>query len=239
MGRNGEISTLVFDAYGTLFDVYSVESTAEALYPGFGASIAQLWRQKQMEYMWLRSLMGRYEDFDAVTEASFRYTCKALDLHCDSMIVRKMMNVYLNLAPVPEAMQALDSLSGYQRAILSNGTATGLAQLVQNTGMSTRLDHLISVDDIKIYKPHPTVYEHAARKLATEPHQIGFVSSNFWDISGAASYGFRVFWINRRNASPDPLGFAPDALLAKLTELPEAIARENANGGSRSVRSHG
>jgi len=220
-----EITTVVFDAYGTLFDVNSVETLAEDLYPGHGAAITRMWRQKQIEYMWLRSLMGRYEDFDAVTEASFRYTCSALDLPCDAAIVERMMGAYLNLAPVPEAAQALEALSGYRRVILSNGSPRMLTQLVRNTGLDQAIEQVISVDDIRVYKPHPRVYELATTRLGVEPWQIAFVSSNFWDVSGAASFGLPVFWINRRNARPDPLGFVPDAVLGRLTELPDAITR--------------
>ena len=180
--------------------------------------------------------MGRYEDFDAVTEASFRYTCDALDLRCDSTIVKRMMDVYLNLAPAPEAAEALEALRGYRRAILSNGSRRMLTQLVQNTDLDQVFEQLISVDEIKIYKPHPRVYELAAKSLHVEPWQIGFVSSNFWDVSGAASYGFPVFWINRRNAQPDPLGFAPNAVLNRLIELPAAIVQENAKARSGNSR---
>jgi 2-haloacid dehalogenase len=137
------------------------------------------------------------------------------------------MAVYVNLAPHPEAGEALQALSGYRRAILSNGTPTGLAQLARNTGLDRHLEHLVSVDELRVYKPHPKVYELATRRLEVEPGQVAFVSSNFWDVSGAASYGFRVFWINRGQVPPDPLGFVPTEELSRLTDLPAALGRQS------------
>lgn len=221
------ITTLVFDAYGTLFDVFSVEAAAERSYPGSGAAIAQMWRQKQMEYMWLRSLMGKYEDFDQVTEASLRYTCRTLGLEVRPDAVAAMMDSYLHLSPWPEAASTLEQLRDYRRAILSNGTPDGLSALVANTGLINHFDELISVNDIQIYKPHPQVYALATRKLDVEPQRIGFVSSNFWDVSGAAAYGFRVFWINRKQAPADPLGYMADAVLDTLADLPAAVSAFN------------
>jgi 2-haloacid dehalogenase len=217
------ITTMVFDAYGTLYDVYSVEREAEAIFPGKGAAISTTWRQKQMEYMWLRSLMGRYQDFRAVTEASLRFTCESQGLAPNAAQVQRLMDVYLRLAPHPEAEAALKALSGYRCAILSNGTPGMLEALVGNTGLGWAFESIISVDSIRIYKPDPRVYELAVRGLGVQPSEVGFVSSNFWDAAGASSFGFNVFWINRRGALPEPLDFSPAARLSKLTALPAAL----------------
>lgn len=219
-----KIKALVFDAYGTLLDVHSVIVLCEKLFPGKGAALSQLWRARQLEYTWLRSLMGRYEDFSQVTADALRHACSAMDLKLESSHVLKLMDAYDRLAPFPDALEAMPQLTQYRRAILSNGSQAMLDAAAKHAGLAVHLDAILSVDPIKIYKPDPRVYQFAVSRLAVAKTEIGFVSSNYWDAAGAKSFGFNVFWINRSGARPDALGVAPDAALSKLTELPALIA---------------
>lgn len=214
---------LVFDAYGTLFDVHSVIALAERMFPGKGAALSQLWRAKQLEYTWLRSLMGRYEDFSAVTRGALAYACEVLQLPLNGGKSGELMAAYDSLALYPDARDALAGLAGFKLAILSNGSPAMLGPLVTNAGLDRTFAAVISVDAAKIYKPDPRVYRLAPDRLGVAKHEIGFVSSNYWDAAGAKSFGFKVFWINRAGTRPDALGATPDAVLAKLTELPMEI----------------
>jgi 2-haloacid dehalogenase len=214
------IKALVFDAYGTLFDVHSVVTLCDSLYPGRGAPLSQLWRAKQLEYTWLRSLMGRYADFTAVTQAALEYACKVLHLSLNAGKTAQLMAAYDKLALYPDARAALAALSGLKLAILSNGSPAMLGPVVKNAGLDKTFDAVISVDAVKIFKPDPRVYQLAPDALGVTKSAIGFVSSNYWDAAGAKNFGFNVFWINRAGVEPDALGAAPDAVLAKLTELP-------------------
>jgi 2-haloacid dehalogenase len=211
---------LAFDAYGTLFDVHSVISTCNELFPDKGPALSQLWRTKQLEYTWLRSLMGHYEDFWQVTESALVFACRSLNLDCPPAKRRqKLMDAYLHLNPFPEVQQALQSLSQYKRAILSNGSPRMLAAVVENTGLKAAFADVISVDEVKIFKPSPRVYELASRHLKVPQDAVGFISSNFWDIAGAKSFGLWTCWINRGRAPKEELGFRPDAIITSLAEL--------------------
>jgi len=216
-------AALVFDAYGTLFDVHSVTALCDELWPGKGAQLSQLWRTRQLEYTWLRSLMGRYEDFARVTEASLRYACAALKLPYDDAKRERLMRAYLHLATFPEVKDALGELRGIRLAILSNGGPAMLRDLVTNSGLAALIPDVLSVDELKIYKPSPKVYQLAVDRLGVPAASIGFVSSNGWDAVGAKSFGFRTFWVNRAGAPRDELGFAPDHELGSLTELPALL----------------
>jgi 2-haloacid dehalogenase len=206
---------LVFDAYGTLFDVHSVAARCEACWPGKGAQVSQLWRAKQLEYTWQRSLMQRYAPFSTVTREALAYACEALGLELSVAQMEGLMGEYLALKLFPEVESTLRGLHGTRTAILSNGSPDMLDPLVQQSGL--RFDAVISVDELKVYKPAPQVYELAVRKLRTR--DIGFVSSNCWDAIGAKSYGFRVYWVNRAHAPLDRLGFKPDRVLNSLNEI--------------------
>ncbi|HJV11550.1 MAG TPA: haloacid dehalogenase type II [Burkholderiales bacterium] len=204
----------VFDAYGTLYDVHSVAARCESYWPGKGASVSQLWRAKQLEYTWQRSLMRRYEPFSSVTRAALSYACAALRLELEGAQVDALMEEYTRLALYPEARAALSRLKG-KKAILSNGSPDMLLPLVENSALP--FDAVMSVDEVKIFKPAPEVYELAVRRLRTE--SIAFISANCWDALGAKSYGFTVYWINRARAPIDRLGFEPDAVLTSLDEV--------------------
>jgi 2-haloacid dehalogenase len=212
---------LVFDAYGTLFDVHSVARRCESFWPGKGALLSQAWRAKQLEYTWLRSLMRCYRPFSQVTREALAYACQALDLSLNEIQMEALMGEYLMLAPYPDAEVFLGKLKTQKRAILSNGSPDMLEPLVAHSGL--RFDAVLSVDELRLYKPAPEVYELAVRKLHTRKEDIGFVSSNCWDALGAKSFGFTVYWINRTGAPVDRLGFSPDAILKSLGELTEAI----------------
>ena len=198
-----QIKALVFDAYGTLFDVHSVITLCDELFPGQGTQLSQTWRAKQLEYTWLKSLMGRYENFEKVTEAALKFACKALKLDCPPQLRKRLMQAYLYLNTFPEVMEALAALSGCKLAILSNGSPKMLKAVVKNNGLAKIFDAVISVDEVKIFKPDPKVYALAPKRLKVKKSKIGFVSSNFWDICGAASFGFRTFWINRAGNPTD------------------------------------
>ena len=217
------IKAMVFDAYGTLFDVHSVIALCDRLFSGHGTALSQLWRTKQLEYTWLRSLMGCYEDFTAVTRAALQYACHSMQLPLDADKTAQLMAAYNNLALYPDAREALATLSNLKLAILSNGSPAMLNPAVKNAGLDQTFTAVISVDEVKIFKPAPKVYQLAPDKLGVAKSEIGFVSSNYWDAAGAKNYGFNVFWINRAGAQPDALGVGPDAVLGKLTELHEIV----------------
>jgi len=209
----------VFDAYGTLFDVHSVVEAGRALTPD-PVALSTLWRQKQLEYTWLRSLMGRYEDFWAVTEAALRHSVKRLGLAASDADLARLMNAYHSLACFPEVRAALERLAGRPRAILSNGAPRMLAAAVASSGLGDVLEHVISVDRVKIYKPAPAVYALGPATLGVPADELLFVSSNAWDVAGAKAFGYRVAWCNRLGAPEEELGVRADHVVTRLTELP-------------------
>jgi 2-haloacid dehalogenase len=206
----------VFDAYGTLYDVHSVAARCESNWPGKGAPLSLLWRTKQLEYTWQRSLMQRYAPFSTVTRDALAYSCEVLELELSVAQAEGLMAEYLNLSLYPDVVRTLQALNT-RKAILSNGSPDMLLPLVQNSGLE--LDAVISVDELRVFKPAPQVYALAVEKLHLDHSKIGFVSSNCWDAMGAKSYGFNVYWINRAGAPVDRLGFKPDRLLASLNEI--------------------
>jgi 2-haloacid dehalogenase len=210
----------VFDAYGTLFDVHSVVEAGRAL-TADPMALSLAWRQKQLEYTWLRSLMGRYEDFWTVTEDALRWAIARLGLSAGEADVRRLMDAYLSLACFPEVPAALASLAGRPRAILSNGAPKMLAAAVASSGLATHVDHVFSVDAVKTYKPSPRVYALAPEALGIPPAELLFVSSNAWDVAGAKSFGYQVAWCNRTSAPEERLGFPADAVIRSLTALPK------------------
>jgi 2-haloacid dehalogenase len=210
------LQALVFDAYGTLFDVHAVIRRCEVFWPGKGAALSQLWRAKQLEYTWQRSLMRQYVPFSRVTQEALEYSCMALQLSLDSSRVEALMQEYRKLEMYPEAALALAKLN-VKQAILSNGSPDMLDPLVAHSGL--KFDAVLSVDEVKVFKPAPEVYQLAVDRLGVSRESIGFVSSNCWDALGAKSFGFRVFWINRLKAPLDRLGFKPDAIVGSLGEV--------------------
>ncbi len=209
----------VFDAYGTLFDVYSVQAKCEEIFPGKGADLTRLWRTKQLEYSWLRSLMARYENFWKLTGDGLRYSCQFLGLKPGQEQMEELMQSYLALAAFPETGQVLEKLAGFSRVILSNGTPAMLEAVVRHNRLEGQFDHILSVDELKIYKPHPAVYQLAVDRLGLAKENIAFVSSNGWDVAGAKAFGFTVYWLNRPGAPVEELGVQPEAILKSPLEL--------------------
>jgi 2-haloacid dehalogenase len=218
------MDALVFDAYGTLFDVVSLRSACEAVWPRQGEAVSRAWRLKQLEYSWLRTLMGQYVDFERLTADALRYTCNSFGFHCTDEIIDRLLLAYRNLSVFPDAVATLRALGGYKRVILSNGSPAMLETLVRNTGLWGLFDSVISVDAVRLFKPHPKVYQLAATTLRLDADRIGFVSANNWDASGARSFGFRSFWINRDSAPSEYFGVQPDYVLSSLTELVSLVS---------------
>jgi 2-haloacid dehalogenase len=223
------IDAVVFDAYGTLFDVHSIEATAERLHPGHGQALSQLWRNKQLEYSWLQSLMQsphqRREDFAAVTAHALDFALAMLALAQSPSTRHRLLDAYLDLSPFPDAEPALAALAPLPRLILSNGTRAMLEPLVASTGLARHLNAILSVDAADAYKPSPRVYQLAADYLKLLPIRIGFVSSNGWDVVGAKAFGLTAIWVNRMNAPAERHGPEPDAIVSSLAALPELLGK--------------
>jgi 2-haloacid dehalogenase len=209
----------IFDAYGTLFDVHSVVEAGRALTRDPQA-LSLLWRQKQLEYTWLRTLMGRYEDFWAVTEAALRFALGRLGIVAGDEAVARLMEAYLSLATFPDVAGALTGLAGTPLGILSNGSPRMLDAAVRSSGLAGTFRHVLSVDAVRAYKPSPTVYELGPRAFGVPAGDILFVSSNAWDVAGAKAFGYRTCWCNRLAAPMDRLGVSPDFEVRTLDEIP-------------------
>src|SRR4029450_816103 len=194
----------VFDAYGTLFDVHSVVEAAREI-TSDPQTLSNLWRQKQLEYTWLRSLMGRYEDFWVVTGQALRFALRRLGLPPAEAQVEALMSAYLTLAPFPDVPATLRALAGTPLAILSNGSPFMLERAVRGSGLAGAFAHVLSVDEVKVYKPSPRVYELAPRALGMTPGEIVFVSSNAWDVAGAGAWRVTTCWCKRGNPTAQGL----------------------------------
>ena len=242
------IKAVVFDAYGTLYDVQSVAEITEEAFPGYGEMITQIWRIKQLEYSWLRSLMQRYRDFSVITRESLAYTLSILGLQYDDAIFERIMEKYLHLDPYPDALAALAALKDRKLAILSNGSPGMLNALVANSGLDRMLDATISVDAKKVFKPSPDAYSLIETTLGVKSADVLFVSSNPWDACGAKAFGLNVAWIERVTPEAmaldcveselvapltmfkairtqmDELGVEPDHRIRALLELPKIVA---------------
>jgi 2-haloacid dehalogenase len=209
----------VFDAYGTLFDVHSVMDAGREITPD-PATLSATWRQKQLEYTWLRALMGRYEDFWRVTEDALRFAIRRLDLAATPAQVARLMEAYRSLSCFPEVPRALERLAGRPRAILSNGAPAMLEAAVRASGLGRHLEHVLSVDAVKTYKPSPRVYALAPERIGHPAAELLFVSSNAWDVAGAKVFGYQVAWCNRAGAPEEELGVRADLVIRSLEGLP-------------------
>jgi 2-haloacid dehalogenase len=242
------IKAVVFDAYGTLYDVQSVAEIIEETFPGYGEMITQIWRIKQLEYSWLRSLMQRYRDFSVITRESLAYTLRVLGLQYDNAVFERIMEKYLHLDLYPDAIGTLSAMKDRKLAILSNGSPGMLNALVANSGLDRLLDATISVDAKKLFKPSPDAYSLIETTLGVRPGDVLFVSSNPWDACGAKAFGLNVAWIERVapeamalscvtselvtpltmfkaiRTQMDELGVAPDYRIRALSELPKIVA---------------
>lgn len=195
-----EVKAFVFDAYGTLYDVQSVEGAVEAAFPGRGSLITAIWRMKQLEYSWLVTLMERYEDFWSITLRSLDYTLRSLGLSAGEQLLEDVAAAYLDLTPYNDAMKCLERLAPYRRVILSNGSPAMLSTLAARSGLDKVLDHILSVDDKRAFKPAPAAYRLVEEKLGIAREHVVFVSSNGFDICGAKSFGFTVVRVARAGA---------------------------------------
>ena len=218
------IKACVFDAYGTLFDVHSAVGKHRERLGDIADQVSAVWRTKQLEYTWLRSLMGHHADFWQVTQDALDY---AFDMHAvkDADLRKDLIEAYLKLDCYPEVPGALAELKerGFEIAILSNGTPTMLEAAVKNSGLEELIPEIYSVEQVGIFKPDPRVYQIAVDELKVKPSEIIFQSSNAWDASGAAAYGFKVAWVNRFEQSPERLPGKPDIEIKDLSQLPELL----------------
>jgi 2-haloacid dehalogenase len=222
------LKAFAFDAYGTLFDVLSVTSLCEELFPGQGAALAQLWRLKQLQYSVWRSLMGRHRDFWRLTEDGLVYACRSLGLTFTADARTRLLEAHLTLRAFPDGMPGLQALKslGLRLAILSNGEPRMLEAAACHAGILPLLDDILSVEEVKIFKPSPRVYNLAPERLDVSHAELGFVSSNSWDAAGAASAGLRTFWIQRSAAEPpEELGFGAERVVHALTDLASLVRR--------------
>jgi 2-haloacid dehalogenase len=218
--RFSDIGACVFDAYGTLFDFNTAATRHRDELGERAERLSALWRTKQLEYTWLRSLMGAYVDFWQVTGEALDYALDALGLERPGLHER-LMSAYLALGTYPEVPAMLRALknAGLRTAILSNGEPGMLNAAVDKAGLALLVDAVLSVDSLGVYKPHPAVYRLAADRLGLPARRISFQSSNAWDAAGAAHAGLRVAWVNRFGQKPERLPARPDAELRSLAEL--------------------
>ena len=218
------IKACVFDAYGTLFDVHTAVGKHRPRLGDLADPVSTLWRTKQLEYTWLRSLMGHHADFWKVTQDALDF---AFDMHgIENPDLREdLMAAYLKLDCYPEVPEALSKLKsrGFRLAILSNGTPAMLGAAVKNSGLEDLIEKNLSVEEVGIYKPDPRVYRMAVEDLGVTPSDIVFQSSNAWDAAGASAFGFKVAWVNRFGQSEERLPGRPDVEIKNLMELPELL----------------
>lgn len=218
-----QTKAVIFDAYGTLLDVHSVHRRTESVFPGHGEAITRLWRAKQLEYTWLRTLMGRYEPFHTVTRDALRHAIRSRGLPSDEAVVERLMQAYESLELFPDVVEALEILSGYRRAVLTNADPGMIEPALRTAGLGGVLETVISVDTLRLYKPDPRTYALACSTLDLPPKDILFVSSNAFDVAGAASFGLRVAWVNRGGLVADELGVFPSHTVETLRALPALL----------------
>jgi 2-haloacid dehalogenase len=218
------IKACVFDAYGTLFDVNSASRAAQDALGSRWQPLADLWRTKQLQYTWLRGLGGHHADFWQVTSDALSFALESLRID-DADLHRRLMSLYLSLDVFPEVKPTLERLKagGLKLAILSNGTPAMLASAVEHAGIGPLLDAVLSVEDVGVFKPHPSVYRLASDRLQLAPEAICFLSSNGWDAYAAKAFGFQVIWCNRFKQAPERIPTAPDAEMATMAGLPGAV----------------
>lgn len=223
--KNETIRAIAFDAYGTLFDVYSVSALAEQLFPGKGDSLAALWRLKQIEYSLLRTLSDRYRPFFDITADALVFASKKLGIAMTDAQHRQLMSQYACLSPFPENLGVLRNLRdlGIPMAVLSNGTPEMLDVAIKSAGMNGLFDHVLSVDAVRQYKTSAAAYQLGPDAFGCAAGEILFVSSNGWDAAGATWFGYTTFWINRAGLPPEELGIEPSATGQRLTEIVDFV----------------
>ena len=218
------IRACVFDAYGTLFDVHSAAARHRARLGEAADAVSETWRSKLLQYTWLRSLMDRWTDFAEVLENALDFALDEAGIEDDALRA-DLLEAHRTLACYPEVAPVLDALrdGGMRCAILSNGSQPMLDAAVASASLGGRLDAVLSVDDVRVYKPHPAVYRLACDRLHVRREEVCFLSSNAWDAAGAATFGFRVVWVNRLGQSRERLPDAPEAEVRTLEPLPSMV----------------
>lgn len=220
------IQACVFDAYGTLFDVHSAVGRYRERLGDRADVVSMTWRTKQLEYTWLRSLMGRYVDFWQVTAHALDFAMESQSVE-DAALRDDLLQAYLSLECYPEVPEVLAALraAGIKTAVLSNGSPMMLGSAVDNSGIAPLLDAVISVDRLGVFKPDMRVYQSAIETLDVGRDQVSFQSSNAWDAAAAATFGFKVAWCNRFGQARERLPDAPHAEIRSLSELPALLGR--------------
>jgi 2-haloacid dehalogenase len=218
-----DIKAIVFDAYGTLFDVNSAVEKCKGKIGDKWEGFADFWRTTQLEYTWLRSLMKKHKDFWQVTKDSLDKSMKAFKI--DNSMKSELLNLYKVLSPYPEVKEVLKKLKEkeYRLAILSNGTPALLNELVKSNNLENIFDDLFSIEEVGIYKPNSKVYDMPIKKYQIKPDEVAFLSANTWDVSGGGNYGYKAIWVNRNNNIFDNLDYEPKNEIKNLKQLIEII----------------
>ena len=213
------IKAIIFDAYGTLFDVNSAAEKCKDKIGDKWEAFANYWRTTQLEYTWLRSLMKRHKDFWQVTEDSLDKSMKVFNI--DNSMRNELLDLYKILSPYPEVPEILKSLKekDYKLSILSNGTPSLLNELVKSNNLENLFDNVFSIEEVGIYKPDSKVYDLPIKKYKIQNNEVAFLSANTWDDSGGGNYGFNSIWVNRNNSIFDNLDYRPQYEVKSLKEL--------------------
>lgn len=214
------VKAYLFDSYGTLFDVYSVSRQCEEKYPEKGEQLSKDWRELQLQYAFLSQILQQYEPFDEITKKALMAALDRQKILYEETDAEELSKAYEKLEPFEETKKVLSALQDSTVMTFSNGTHGMLQPLIKHHGLESLLG-IISADEIRQYKPSPAAYQYALDKLGLNKKEIVFVSSNQWDITGAASFGFQTVWINRKEEPTSRLGFVPDLVLTSLERLPE------------------
>ena len=214
---------IVFDAYGTLFDVNSAAEKCKDKIGDKWEAFANFWRTTQLEYTWLRSLMKRHKDFWKITEDSLDKSMKVFSI--DMSMKNDLLNLYKILSPYPEVKEVLENLKkkNLKLSVLSNGTPALLNELVKSNNLDSLFDDLFSVEEVKIYKPVSIVYDLPVKKYQVKPTEITFLSANTWDVSGGGNYGYNAVWVNRNKSKFDNLDYQPKNEIDNLSQLLDII----------------
>tara|TARA_B100001123_G_scaffold268653_1_gene299035 strand:- start:365 stop:1027 length:663 start_codon:yes stop_codon:yes gene_type:complete len=217
------IKAIIFDAYGTLFDVNSAAEKCKEKIGDKWEGFSNYWRTTQLEYTWLRSLMKRHKDFWQITEDSLDKSMKLYNI--DILMKEELLNLYKVLSPFPEVKETLNKLkdTNYKLAILSNGTPDLLNQLVRNSDLENIFDDIFSIEEVRTFKPDSKVYDIPVKKYKIQKNEIVFLSANTWDVSGAGNYGYNSVWVNRSNNIFDNLDYKPNHKIKSLVQLLEII----------------
>ena len=213
------VKAIIFDAYGTLFDVNSAAEKCKDKIGDKWGPFANFWRTTQLEYTWLRSLMGRHKDFWQITEDSLDKSMKAFNI--DTSMKNELLNLYKILSPYKEVTETLKALKEkkFKLAILSNGTPSLLKELVKSNNLNNLFDDIFSIEEVRVYKPDSKVYDIPVKKYKIKKDEIAFLSANTWDVSGGGNYGYQSIWVNRNNNIFDNLDFRPKYQITDLNKL--------------------